>query len=294
IRARVEANEELTQRLQAEERNKYSEVDQSKMLVDLINQRKRYFAKQMAEAKRKKPLTQAQQMTYISSTMRSIKDFVPIESEDDKAVPKLAETRSSKRDTEEELDKGRSRLYDACGVHHVSTKKGMDIYMLVEKEYPLSRGILTQMLCVKLLVDEDSEMCREHIKKKFMQDALVLARGRNSELKFPLDEIEARKATLKRRMRALEECFRLSGTQHVSDALMAYEANRNSGTSVNDGTSGSVRGAEHTARGCSYKEFMTCKHCNFNETKGAVGLTRVRENNDRRILSEESSAEDGN
>ncbi|GKB66075.1 hypothetical protein Tco_0927487 [Tanacetum coccineum] len=44
IRARVEADEELSRRLQAEERNKYSEVDQAKMLVDLINQRKKYFA----------------------------------------------------------------------------------------------------------------------------------------------------------------------------------------------------------------------------------------------------------
>ncbi|GJS06780.1 hypothetical protein Tco_0363576 [Tanacetum coccineum] len=59
-RARVKADEELTQRLQAEERNKYSEVDQAKMLVDLINQRKRYFAAQKAEAKRNKPMTQAQ------------------------------------------------------------------------------------------------------------------------------------------------------------------------------------------------------------------------------------------
>ncbi|GJS48617.1 hypothetical protein Tco_0598738 [Tanacetum coccineum] len=31
------------------------------------------------------------------------------------------------------------RLYDSCRVHHVTTKKGIDIYMLVEKEYPLSR-----------------------------------------------------------------------------------------------------------------------------------------------------------
>nr|GEU99990.1 putative ribonuclease H-like domain-containing protein [Tanacetum cinerariifolium] len=60
IRARVEADKELTQRLQAKERNKYSEVNQAKMLVDLINQRKRYFAEQKAEAKRKKPMTQAQ------------------------------------------------------------------------------------------------------------------------------------------------------------------------------------------------------------------------------------------
>nr|GFA99540.1 ribonuclease H-like domain-containing protein [Tanacetum cinerariifolium] len=115
-------------------------------------------------------------------------------SEDDKAVPKLAEARSSKRDTKEELDQVRDdlvqlwslvkerfssteptdekervlwvelkrlfetddndelwesrkyifditwRLYDTCGVHHVSTKKGMNIYMLVKKEYPLSRA----------------------------------------------------------------------------------------------------------------------------------------------------------
>ncbi|GJS89841.1 putative ribonuclease H-like domain-containing protein [Tanacetum coccineum] len=43
IRARVEAEEELTQKLQAEERDKYSEVDQAMILLDLINQRKRYF-----------------------------------------------------------------------------------------------------------------------------------------------------------------------------------------------------------------------------------------------------------
>nr|GEV16631.1 putative ribonuclease H-like domain-containing protein [Tanacetum cinerariifolium] len=173
------------------------------------------------------------------ATMRSIKKFVPMESEDDKAVPKLTEARSSKRDVEEELDQGRSkkqkigksskpknkdvdelskeelqqlmiiipeqgvnvkalqtkypiidwiftlktlgsierlleleitlRLYDTCGVHHVSTKKGMDIYMLVEKEYPLSRAILTYMLCPKLLVERDSEMCRELIRKISMQ-----------------------------------------------------------------------------------------------------------------------------
>ncbi|GJS01452.1 hypothetical protein Tco_0317960 [Tanacetum coccineum] len=30
------------------------------------------------------------------------------------------------------------RLYDSYGVHHVYTEKGIDIYMMVEKEYPLS------------------------------------------------------------------------------------------------------------------------------------------------------------
>ncbi|GJT10838.1 hypothetical protein Tco_0857880 [Tanacetum coccineum] len=45
------------------------------------------------------------------------------------------------------------KLYDSCRVHHVSTEKGIDIYMLVEKEYPLSIGTITLMLVAKLLVD---------------------------------------------------------------------------------------------------------------------------------------------
>ncbi|GJS32471.1 hypothetical protein Tco_0530853 [Tanacetum coccineum] len=61
------------------------------------------------------------------------------------------------------------RLYDTCGVHHVSTKDGVDIYMLVEREYPLSRGFLTQMLVAKLLVEQDNEMSRELLRKIFMQ-----------------------------------------------------------------------------------------------------------------------------
>ncbi|GKF10727.1 hypothetical protein Tco_0048653 [Tanacetum coccineum] len=48
------------------------------------------------------------------------------------------------------------RLYDTCGVHHVSTDKGHDIFMLAEKDYPLTKGLLTLMLCNKLQVDQYS------------------------------------------------------------------------------------------------------------------------------------------
>ncbi|GKE69530.1 hypothetical protein Tco_1527602 [Tanacetum coccineum] len=33
------------------------------------------------------------------------------------------------------------RLYDTCGVHRVSLVRGHEIFMLVEKEYPLIRGL---------------------------------------------------------------------------------------------------------------------------------------------------------
>ncbi|GKD28526.1 hypothetical protein Tco_1239304 [Tanacetum coccineum] len=205
IQARVEADEELAQRLQAEEREMYTEAEQARILIELINQRKRGYS--FDEIK-----------TLFETTMKRVNTFVPMESEVDRAVPELA-AESSKRDAKEELNqeipkKGMNvkalqtkypiidweiytegtrkywkiirvgnhtevelkrlvepdtddelwklqkhihdltwKLYDSCGVHHVSTEKGIDIYMLVEKEYPLSRGTLTQMLVAKLLVE---------------------------------------------------------------------------------------------------------------------------------------------
>ncbi|GJW86633.1 hypothetical protein Tco_0161973 [Tanacetum coccineum] len=310
--------------LQAEEREKYSEAEKARLLVELINQRKRHFAQQRAEERRNKPPTQAQQRTYMSNyikhkgsytlhqlrgysfdeikslfeaTMKRLNTFTPMESDVDRTVPKIA-AGSTKRAAEEELGQQSSkkqksdelsqeelqqlmiivpeegmnikalqtkypiidwevytedsrmywkiiqvgnhtevyqvfedmlktfdrddlvklwslvqerfnsteptedkeieiwvelkrlfepdaddelwksqkhihditwRLYDTCGVHHVSTKDGMDIYMLVEREYPLSRGVLTQMLVAKLLVEQDNEMSRELLRKIFMQ-----------------------------------------------------------------------------------------------------------------------------
>ncbi|GKB92105.1 hypothetical protein Tco_0964377, partial [Tanacetum coccineum] len=69
------------------------------------------------------------------------------------------------------------KLYDSCGVHHVYTEEGIDIYMLVEKEYPLSMGTLTLMLVAKLLVDQDNEMSRELLRKIFMQKVNIKFKG---------------------------------------------------------------------------------------------------------------------
>ncbi|GJS73178.1 hypothetical protein Tco_0706019 [Tanacetum coccineum] len=52
-------------------------------------------------------------------------------------------------------------LYDTCGVHHVSKERGHDIYMLVEKDYPLTKALMTLMLCNKLRVDQYSDMAEE-------------------------------------------------------------------------------------------------------------------------------------
>ncbi|GKC42839.1 hypothetical protein Tco_1060561 [Tanacetum coccineum] len=56
-------------------------------------------------------------------------------------------------------------LSDACGVHHVSTERGQDIFMLIEKDYPLTKRLATLMLCNKLRVDQYSDMADELLQK---------------------------------------------------------------------------------------------------------------------------------
>ncbi|GKC77013.1 hypothetical protein Tco_1127787 [Tanacetum coccineum] len=129
IQARVEANKEFAQRLQSEEREMYSEAEKARLLAELINERKRYFAAQRAKERRNKPFTQAQHRTYISqyiknmgshtlkqlksysfdeiknlfeTTMRRVHTFVLMESESERVILELA-AESSKRDAEEEL-----------------------------------------------------------------------------------------------------------------------------------------------------------------------------------------------
>ncbi|GJR58142.1 hypothetical protein Tco_1500304 [Tanacetum coccineum] len=102
---------------------------------------------------------------YTEGTRNLVKEkFNSTEPTDDKEREIWVELkRLFEPDTDDELWKLQKkihdltwRLYDSCGVHHVYTEEGINIYMLVEKEYPLSRGTLTLMLVAKLLVDQDN------------------------------------------------------------------------------------------------------------------------------------------
>nr|GEV56918.1 hypothetical protein [Tanacetum cinerariifolium] len=62
------------------------------------------------------------------------------------------------------------KLYTNYGVHQVSsTTRKHDMFMLTEKDYPLSNRVMTLMLSVKLQVEEDSEMARDLVMKIFME-----------------------------------------------------------------------------------------------------------------------------
>ncbi|GKF69933.1 hypothetical protein Tco_0202990, partial [Tanacetum coccineum] len=53
------------------------------------------------------------------------------------------------------------RLYGSCAVHHVFSTRGHCIYMLPEKDYPLTTKVMMLMLSRRLKVEEDSEMAKD-------------------------------------------------------------------------------------------------------------------------------------
>nr|GEV56369.1 hypothetical protein [Tanacetum cinerariifolium] len=61
------------------------------------------------------------------------------------------------------------KLYTDFGVHHVSSTRGNNIFMLTEKDYPLSNVVMILMLSGKLQVEEDDEMARDLVIKIFME-----------------------------------------------------------------------------------------------------------------------------
>ncbi|GKC33955.1 hypothetical protein Tco_1046339 [Tanacetum coccineum] len=68
IRAKIEANAELSKSVLGSE---LQGEDFAKKMVDLVNQRKKYFAEERARAKRNKPMTQSQLKTYMMNYLKN-------------------------------------------------------------------------------------------------------------------------------------------------------------------------------------------------------------------------------
>ncbi|GJY51103.1 putative ribonuclease H-like domain-containing protein [Tanacetum coccineum] len=68
IRAKHEANAKLTKSLQGES---VTDDEFAKRMMEMINQKKKYYAEQKAKARRSKPITQAQQREYISTFIKN-------------------------------------------------------------------------------------------------------------------------------------------------------------------------------------------------------------------------------
>nr|GEX34103.1 hypothetical protein [Tanacetum cinerariifolium] len=72
IQAMMDADRLLAERLQAREREEFSKVQKARLLVELIEKRKKHFAALRAQEKRSKPPTKTQMKSQMSTYLRHI------------------------------------------------------------------------------------------------------------------------------------------------------------------------------------------------------------------------------
>ncbi|GKA56529.1 hypothetical protein Tco_0755601 [Tanacetum coccineum] len=77
IQAKIEADHELAQRLQAEEQEELSVEEKAKLFQQLLEQRRKHFAAKSAEEKRNKPPTQAQQRKIMCTYLKNMEGKKP-------------------------------------------------------------------------------------------------------------------------------------------------------------------------------------------------------------------------
>ncbi|GJY13451.1 hypothetical protein Tco_0382760 [Tanacetum coccineum] len=114
----MEVDFELAQRLQAKEQGEITIEERSRLFIELMNRRKKHFAKLRAKEIRRKPPTKAQKRNQMSTYLKNMTGF--------KHIVKGSEIRieeSSKRVGDElESDKSKKQKID----EHVEAKKDDD------------------------------------------------------------------------------------------------------------------------------------------------------------------------
>ncbi|GKB47747.1 hypothetical protein Tco_0898500 [Tanacetum coccineum] len=139
IQAIIEADEQLDARLQAEEQKQFFIEEKSRMLVDMIAERKKFFATQRAAEQRSKPPTKTQirniMCTYLKNmggykhnqlkgrsyeeihklfdkAYKQVNSFVPMDSEMVKSSVTRTEGSSKRAGDELESDKSKKQKID--------------------------------------------------------------------------------------------------------------------------------------------------------------------------------------
>ncbi|GJY37753.1 hypothetical protein Tco_0424117 [Tanacetum coccineum] len=75
VQAMMDADYELAARLQAQEQGELTIEERSKLFVELMDKRKKHFARLRAEEQRRKPLTKAQKRNQICTYLKNMAGF---------------------------------------------------------------------------------------------------------------------------------------------------------------------------------------------------------------------------
>ncbi|GJW69874.1 putative ribonuclease H-like domain-containing protein [Tanacetum coccineum] len=75
--ARVEADYQLAQRLQAQEQEELTDEEKARLFVQFLEQRRKHFAAKRAEEKRNRPPTSAQQRSFMCTYLKNMEGWKP-------------------------------------------------------------------------------------------------------------------------------------------------------------------------------------------------------------------------
>ncbi|GJV54229.1 hypothetical protein Tco_1449970 [Tanacetum coccineum] len=77
VQARVEADYQLAQRLQAQEQEELTDEEKARLFVQFLEQRRKHFASKRAEEKRNIPPTRAQQRSFMCTYLKNMEGWKP-------------------------------------------------------------------------------------------------------------------------------------------------------------------------------------------------------------------------
>ncbi|GJS47893.1 putative ribonuclease H-like domain-containing protein [Tanacetum coccineum] len=188
IEARIDANDQLAKRLQAEERE---HIIRKKAVS-----KKRAGEKLNEESVKRQKVKDDAEKAELKACLEIVLDLYRLVKERFETTSPEGYDRLLWGDhitlfepsKEDEIWKAQQdytliswRLYDSCGVHLLLMDTRISIHMLVEKKYPLTQEMLSRMLSRRLAVDHECEMAFELLQftrsrlKKFLSVVEVTA-----------------------------------------------------------------------------------------------------------------------
>nr|GEZ48310.1 hypothetical protein [Tanacetum cinerariifolium]GEZ48329.1 hypothetical protein [Tanacetum cinerariifolium] len=144
VQAKIEADFELAQRLQAEEQEQLTDDEKAKLFMEFLEKRRKFFAAKRAEEKRNKPPTKAQQRSLMCTYLKNIDGWKP------KALKN-----KSFAEIQELLDKAMAKINNFVDFRTELVKEGSK--KAEESHLKRTRDKLEQESAKKHKVDDDQE-----------------------------------------------------------------------------------------------------------------------------------------
>nr|GEW76477.1 reverse transcriptase domain-containing protein [Tanacetum cinerariifolium] len=177
VQAMMDEDHELAERLQAEEQGKLTIKERSKLFVELMNKRKKHFARLRVEEKRRKPPTKSQTRNQMFTYLKNIAGFTHNQlknksfEEVQKAFDNTISWINSFVPMDKEIVDGSGKKAESSGKEAVSKKrarKGLDEESVKRQKLKDDAEKEELRACLEIVQHDDSAVNIESLAKKYL------------------------------------------------------------------------------------------------------------------------------